>query len=81
MNEKIISAILIILSSLAALFFVVKQNFEMAVLFICIMFTLTNFFRSKSFKMQGYEKEAKWMRTMAVIFGISAIVVLIIIIY
>jgi len=79
MNEKIVSTILVACSSLAALFFVIKQNFELAILFLTIMFTFTNFFRSRSFKEQGYDKEAKWMKAMAIFFGISSIIVFIIV--
>jgi hypothetical protein len=79
MNEKIVSTILVACSSLAALFFVIKQNFELAILFLTIMFTFTNFFRARSFKEQGYVKEAKWMKAMSIFFGISSILVLVIV--
>ena len=79
MNEKIVSTILVACSSLAALFFVVKQNFELAILFLTIMFTFSNFFRARSFKEQGYVKESKWMKTMSIFFGICSILVLIVI--
>ena len=79
MNEKIVSTILVACSSLAALFFVIKQNFELAILFLTIMFTFSNFFRARSFKEQGYIKEAKWMKSMSIFFGISSILVLVIV--
>ena len=79
MNEKIVSTILVAFSSLAALFFVVKQNFELAILFLTIMFTFSNFFRARSFKEQGYVKEAKWMKSMSIFFGICSILVLILV--
>lgn len=79
MNEKIVSTILVVCSSLAALFFVIKQNFELAILFLTIMFTFSNFFRSRSFKEQGYIKEANWMKKMSIFFGISSIIVFIIV--
>jgi choline-glycine betaine transporter len=80
MNNKIVSTILVACASLLALFFVIKQNFELAVLFLTIMFTFSNFFRSRSFKEQGYEKESKWMKSMAIFFGICSILILIVII-
>lgn len=79
MNEKIVSTIVVVCASIAALFFVVKQNFELAILFLTIMFTFSNFFRARSFKEQGHVKEAKWMNGMAIFFGISAVIVLIIV--
>ena len=80
MNEKIVSTILVACSSLAAVFFVIKQNFELAIFFLTIMFTFSNFFRARSFKDQGYVKEAKWMKSMSIFFGICSIIVLIIVI-
>ena len=80
MNEKIVSTILVACSSLAALFFVIKQNFELAILFLTIMFTFTNFFRYRSFKQQGLEKEAKWMRNTSILFAVLVLIVLVTII-
>lgn len=60
--EKAISLVLVAAASLSALFFIVKQNMEAAILSMTIMFTLTNFFRSRTFKEKGHEKESKWMR-------------------
>lgn len=80
MNEKWVSTILIVIASFTALFFVIKQNFELAVLFLTLMFTFSNFFKSKSFKEQGYDKESKWMKSMAIFFGLCTIVIFIIII-
>ena len=79
MNEKILSTILVACSSLAALFFVIKQNFEFAIFFLTLMFTFSNFFRAKSFKEQGYIKESGWMKKMSIFFGICTILVLIVI--
>ncbi|MFF5996249.1 MULTISPECIES: hypothetical protein [unclassified Lysinibacillus] len=80
MNEKSVSLILVAISSLLALYFGVTGNFQVAVLFLTIMFTLTNFFRYRSFKQQGLEKESKWMRSMAMFFAIATLIVLYIII-
>jgi hypothetical protein len=79
MNEKLISTILVVCCSIAALFFVVKQNFDFAIFFLTLMFTFSNFFRAKTFKQQGYEKEAKWMKGMSIFFGICAVLMLILI--
>ncbi len=79
MNEKKISIALVALSSITAFYFVIKQNFEMAILFLTIMFTFTNFFRARSFKADGYVKESKWMKAMSIFFGISSILILIIV--
>lgn len=80
MNEKVISLVLVTISSLLALYFVIKGSFELAVLFLTIMFTFTNFFRYRSFKQQGMEKEAKWMRNTAFFFLLLVFVVLYIVI-
>ena len=80
MNEKVVSMILVAISSLLALYFVVVNHFQLAVLFLTIMFTFTNFFRYRSFKQQGLEKEAKWMRNTSVLFAVLVLVVLVTII-
>ena len=80
MNGKVVSLILVTISSLLALYFVIIGNFELAVLFLTIMFTLTNFFRYRSFKQQGMEKEAKWMRNTSILFAVLVVIVLVTII-
>lgn len=79
MNEKNVSMVLVIVASITSLFFIVKQNVELAVFALMIMFTLTNYFRYRSFSEKGYVKEAKWMKGMSIFFAIAAIVVLYII--
>ncbi|MGG0658170.1 hypothetical protein [Rummeliibacillus pycnus] len=81
MNPKVISGILVTITSILAVFFIIKQNFNLAVLFITLMFTITNSFRAKDMARQGYEKEAKWMKGMATFFGIATLVVLVMIIF
>lgn len=71
-----ISLVLVAATSLSALFFIIKQNMEAAILSMTIMFTLTNFFRSRTFKEKGYEKESKWMKKMSITFAILSVVVL-----
>lgn len=78
--EKAISLVLVAAASLSALFFIVKQNMEAAILSMTIMFTLTNFFRSRTFKEKGHEKESKWMRKMSITFAILSVVVLFVIV-
>lgn len=75
MNTKWISSILTAFFSIAAIVFVVKGNFDFAVLAMTIMFALSNGFRAKSFKEQGYSKEAKWMKYMAIFFGVASLVI------
>ena len=76
MSTKWISSILVAFFSIAAIVFVVKGNFDFAVLAMTVMFALSNGFRAKSFKEQGYTNEAKWMKYMAVFFSIASVVVL-----
>ena len=78
--ERAISLILVAGASLTALFFIVKQNMEAAILAMPIMYTFTNFFRSRTFKEKGHEKEAKWMQRMSMIFAVLSVIVLLIIV-
>lgn len=80
MNEKVLSTILVGISSIAAIYFVIKQNFELAVLFLTIMFACSNFFRYRSFKSEGHIKEAKWMRGLAIFFSIATVIIFYIVI-
>ncbi|KOS63334.1 hypothetical protein FJQ98_23835 [Lysinibacillus agricola] len=79
MNLKWLSSILVAIFSIAAIIFIIMGNFNFAVLAMTIMFAVSNGFRAKSFKEQGYIKEAKWMKYMAIFFSIASIVVFIII--
>ena len=76
--EKTISLVLVAASSLSALFFIIKQNMDAAILSMTIMFTLTNFFRSRTFKQKGHDKEAKWMQRMSMIFAVLSVLVVIV---
>ena len=71
MNINWISSILVAFLSITAIVFVVIGNFNFAVLAMTVMFAVSNGFRAKKFKEQGYVKEAKWMQYMAVFFGIA----------
>lgn len=68
--ERIISLAAVAVSSLLAVWFIIQNNFELAVLFLTVLFTLTNFTRYRSFKRQGLEKEAKWMRGTTILFSV-----------
>lgn len=81
MNVKIVTGLLVTITSLLAVFFIIKQNFNLAVLFITLMFTITNTIRAKDMKRQGYEKEAKWMKAMAIFFGIATLGILVTILF
>ncbi|MFB7156626.1 hypothetical protein [Lysinibacillus sp. NPDC056232] len=79
MNIKWLSSILVAIFSVAAIVFIIMGNFNFAVFAMTIMFAVSNGFRAKSFKEQGYIKEAKWMKYMAIFFSIASLVVFIII--
>lgn len=81
MNVKIVTGLLVTITSLLAVFFIFKQNFNLAVLFITLMFTITNTVRARDMKKKGYEKEAKWMQAMATFFGIATLGILAIILF
>lgn len=66
----------ILMSSLLAIYFVVKGNLNLAVLFMTLVFVFTNSYRAITFKERGMEKEAKWMKGMAIFFAIAFVVVL-----
>ena len=76
MNAKWIQGISMALLSLLALTFLIMGDLEIAVLFMTVLFVLTNSFRYRQMKAQGMDREAKWMLGMAVIFAILFFVVL-----
>lgn len=80
MNAKWISSILVAIFSIAAIVLVIIGNFNFAVLSMTIMFALSNGFRAKSFKEQGFVKESKWMKYMAIFFAVASIAVIVVII-
>lgn len=79
-NEKAISLLLVAAASFSALYFIIQRNMNAAILSMTIMFTLTNFFRSRTFKEQGHEKESKWMKKMSITFAVLSLLVLFIMI-
>ena len=76
MSNRILSISLIVISSVLALVFMFMNNFEIAVLFMTLLFMFSNFFRYRSFKEKGMEKESKWMLMSAGIFALLFFVVL-----
>nr|WP_230309376.1 hypothetical protein [Planomicrobium sp. YIM 101495] len=58
------------------MFFLIRGQMEIAVLFMTVLFVMTNSFRYRQMKAQGMDREAKWMFGMAVIFAILFFVVL-----
>lgn len=68
----------VVLSSALAIYFVIQNSLNLAVLFMTMVFVFTNTYRAITFKERGMEKEAKWMRGMAVFFAVAFVVVLVI---
>lgn len=80
MKRNWVAGILIAATSIAALVSVIYRNLNLAVLFMTVLFALTNGFRAISFKEKGFEREAKWMKGMSIFFMAAFIVILILII-
>ena len=76
MNSKMLQGIGIASLSILAVIFLFMGYMDIAVLFMTVLFVLTNTFRYRHMKAQGMDREAKWMMGMAVIFGILFFVVL-----
>ncbi|XKE95256.1 hypothetical protein LG326_02645 [Metaplanococcus flavidus] len=76
MNSKMLQGIGIASLSILAVIFLFMGYMDIAVLFMTVLFVLTNTFRYRQMKAQGMDREAKWMMGMAVIFGILFFVVL-----
>ena len=76
MNMRLVQGIGIALLSITALTFLIFGHLEVAVLFMTLLFVLTNSFRYRHMKSQGMHREAKWMLGMAIIFGLLFFVVL-----
>lgn len=80
MNSKWISVILVGVTSILAVLFIFLNKLELAMLSMTIMFALTNTFRARNFKAQGFEREARWMNIMAIFFAIASVLVLYIVV-
>lgn len=57
-------------TSLVAIIFIIKGDINLAVLFMTAMFAITNGFRSMNLKENGFDREAKWMRSVAILFAV-----------
>ena len=79
MNPKILQGILILLLSILAIVFLFRGSMEIAVLFMTLLFVLTNTFRYKQMKEMGMAREAKWTKGMAILFAVLFVVVAIVI--
>ncbi|WP_238323466.1 hypothetical protein [Planococcus antarcticus] len=73
---KLVQGIGIALLSVTALTFLVFGYLDVAVLFMTMLFVLTNSFRYRHMKTLGMHREAKWMLVMTIIFGVLFFVVL-----
>ena len=76
MSLKMLQGIGIATLSILAIVFLVMGYMDIAVLFMTVLFVMTNMFRYRQMKEKGMYREAKWMLGMAVIFGILFFVVL-----
>ncbi|MBU9672306.1 hypothetical protein KQ939_10235 [Planococcus sp. CP5-4] len=79
MNPKILQGVLILLLSILAIVFLFMGSMEIAVLFMTLLFVLTNTFRYKQMKELGMAREARWTKGMAILFAVLFVVVLIVI--
>ncbi len=76
MNRKLVQGVLIAVLSITSLVFIVMGDLDIAVLFMTLLFVLTNGFRYRQMKEKGMEKEAKWMLGMSILFIVLFFVVL-----
>ncbi len=76
MNMRFIQGAGIALLSITALTFLLFGHLEVAVLFMTLLFVLTNSFRYRHMKEKGMHREAKWMLGMSITFGVLFFVVL-----
>ncbi len=76
MNRKLVQGILVATLSITSLVFIVIGNLDIAVLFMTLLFVLTNGFRYRQMKEKGMEREAKWMLGMSILFIVMFFVVL-----
>ena len=75
-NKNLLFGLLILISGIGTLYFTIKGNLNIAALFITAIFALTNTYRAISFKEKGFEKEAKWMKNVAILFAVLFLIVL-----
>lgn len=76
MKRNWIFGLLISAVAITSLIFIILGNFNLAVLFMTVIFALSNGYRAISFKEKGFVREAKWMKGMAIVFAVLFFVVL-----
>lgn len=76
MNRKLWQGLLIAGLSIASLVFIVMGDLDIAVLFMTLLFVLTNGLRYRQMKEKGMDREAKWMLGMSILFIVLFFVVL-----
>lgn len=79
MNPKVLQGVLILLLSILAIVFLFMGSMEIAVLFMTLLFVLTNTFRYRQMKELGMAREARWTKGMAILFAVLFVVVSIVI--
>lgn len=65
--------IITVIASVLAVYFIIKEQFNVAVILIAFTFTLTNGLRAKDMVAKGYVKESKFVRGVAIFFGILTV--------
>lgn len=73
-----ISSIIVAFASITAIVLIIMQQFNWAVFAMTVMFAVSNLFRAKNFKEDGYEREAKWMKGMGIFFALASIIVFVV---
>lgn len=75
---KKLSGVIVAITSILAVFLLLKENFNWAVFCITLMFTITNAMRAKDMSSKGFEKESKWMKNVSIFFGIASAAILVV---
>ncbi|AQQ52114.1 hypothetical protein [Planococcus lenghuensis] len=76
MNRKWLQGILLIGLSVTSLAFLIAGRLEVAVLVMTLLFVCTNAFRYVRMKEEGFDRGAKWMGGMAILFAVLFVIVL-----
>ncbi|WP_144513620.1 hypothetical protein [Bacillus sp. FJAT-22090] len=76
MKRNWVFGLLITAVAITSLVFIILGNLNLAVLFMTVIFALSNGYRAISFKEKGFVREAKWMKGMAIVFAVLFFVVL-----
>ncbi|WP_342542881.1 hypothetical protein MHH33_02670 [Paenisporosarcina sp. FSL H8-0542] len=76
MKTNWLIGLLMTVLSILAIVFIIKGNINMAVLFMTAIFAITNGYRAMKLKESGFGKEAKWMKSVAILFVIAFFVTL-----